>query len=239
MARTRRDEGAASAVCTCHRALARCARRARTVSDRHCGDRRRTTRICVNPPRHGRLSFSPSRHSASVRLSGSFARCRARISPGQSRSCSRSSLRRSSPCTSAWKASHSGSPSLFNCCRSSSPGLPSSSACLIVGGVYATASAHPSWAGVVVSPLAVILGTIPILSLNPSRPAVLDRDCSRSSRSPRSPPESRGCSRSGDDGMSSPCYSPSPPSSSVANSPPRRIICPVGHCCSLMRHSHC
>lgn len=45
--------------------------------------------------------------------------------------------------------------------------------CLLIGAVYATGSAHPAWAGVVVSPLVVLLGAIPVLSLNPSRPAVL------------------------------------------------------------------
>lgn len=44
--------------------------------------------------------------------------------------------------------------------------------CLVIGAVYTTGSAHPGWAGVVVSPLVVLLGAIPILSLNPSRPAV-------------------------------------------------------------------
>jgi hypothetical protein len=45
--------------------------------------------------------------------------------------------------------------------------------CLVIGAVYSTGSAHPGWAGVVVSPLVVLLGAIPLLSLNPSRPAVL------------------------------------------------------------------
>lgn len=45
--------------------------------------------------------------------------------------------------------------------------------CIVVGGVVVTGSAHPDWAGVVISPLAIMLGTIPVLSLNPSRPAVL------------------------------------------------------------------
>jgi hypothetical protein len=46
-------------------------------------------------------------------------------------------------------------------------------ACMVVGGVVMTGSAHPGWAGVVISPVAIMLGTIPVLSLNPSRPAIL------------------------------------------------------------------
>jgi hypothetical protein len=45
--------------------------------------------------------------------------------------------------------------------------------CLMIGVVYTTGSTHPAWAGVVICPLAILLGAIPFLSLNPSRPAVL------------------------------------------------------------------
>ena len=45
--------------------------------------------------------------------------------------------------------------------------------CLIVGIIYTIAATQPGWAGILVSPLAVMLGTIPLLSLNPSRSDVL------------------------------------------------------------------
>lgn len=45
--------------------------------------------------------------------------------------------------------------------------------CLTVGIVYGTAAAYSGWAGVVVSPFALLLGAMPVLSLDPSRPAVL------------------------------------------------------------------
>jgi hypothetical protein len=45
--------------------------------------------------------------------------------------------------------------------------------CLVIGTVYTTGSAHPGWAGIVISPLVLLLAAVPVLSLNPSRPAVL------------------------------------------------------------------
>lgn len=45
--------------------------------------------------------------------------------------------------------------------------------CLIIGATLTTGAAHPGWVSVVIAPLAVLLGTIPVLSLDPSRPAVL------------------------------------------------------------------
>lgn len=44
---------------------------------------------------------------------------------------------------------------------------------LIIGAVYATCAPYPGWACAIVSPLPVILGAAPLLSLDPSRPATL------------------------------------------------------------------
>ncbi len=45
--------------------------------------------------------------------------------------------------------------------------------CLIIGATVTVGAAQPGWVGVVIAPLAVLLGTIPVLSLDPSRSAVL------------------------------------------------------------------
>jgi hypothetical protein len=44
---------------------------------------------------------------------------------------------------------------------------------LTIGIVYATAAAHPGWAGLTICPLVLLLGAVPVLSANPSRAAVL------------------------------------------------------------------
>lgn len=44
---------------------------------------------------------------------------------------------------------------------------------LTIGIIYSTAAEWPGWAGVVVCPFALLLGAVPALSTDPSRPAVL------------------------------------------------------------------